>query len=47
MLGFLLKVVEKRGWALSVVFACTLAFGSYFLFYTTLRVPLPQGPWGF
>ena len=47
MLGFLLKVVEKRGWALSLVFASTLAFCSYFLFYTTLRVPLPQGPWGF
>jgi Tripartite tricarboxylate transporter TctB family len=47
MLGFLLKVVEKRGWTLSLVFASSLAFGSYFLFYTTLRVPLPQGPWGF
>ena len=47
MLGFLVKVVEKRGWALSLVFASSVAFGSYFLFYTTLRVPLPQGPWGF
>jgi len=47
MLSFLVKVVEKRGWALSLVFASSLAFGSYFLFYTTLRVPLPQGPWGF
>ena len=47
MLGFLVKVVEKRGWALSLVFASSLAFGSYFLFYTTLRVPLPQGPFGF
>jgi len=47
MLAFLLKVVEKRGWALSLVFASTLAFGSYFLFYTILRVPLPQGPFGF
>jgi len=24
-----------------------LAFGSFFLFYTLLRVPLPQGPLGF
>src|SRR4030095_507521 len=47
MLVFLVKVVEKRGWILSLVFASSLAFGSYYLFYTTLRVPLPQGPWGF
>ena len=47
VLGFLVKIVEKRGWAVSVVFALTLAFGSFFLFYTLLRVPLPQGPLGF
>ena len=47
MLAFLVKVVEKRGWALSLVFASSLAFGSYFLFYTLLRVPLPQGQLGF
>jgi hypothetical protein len=47
MLVFLVKVVEKRGWILSLVFASSLGFGSYYLFYTTLRVPLPQGPWGF
>ena len=46
MLVFLIKVVEKRGWALSLIFASSLAFGSYYLFYTTLRVPLPQGPFG-
>jgi hypothetical protein len=32
---------------LSLTFAFTLAFGSFFLFYTVLRVPLPQGPLGF
>lgn len=47
ILLFLVKVVEKRGWTLSLVFAVTLAFGSFFLFYTMLRVPLPEGPLGF
>ena len=47
MLVFLVKIVEKRSWTLSLVFASSLAFGSYYLFYTTLRVPLPQGPFGF
>jgi len=47
VLGFLLKIVEKRGWALSLAFAFTLAFGSFFLFYTVLRVPLPEGQLGF
>jgi hypothetical protein len=47
ILAFLVKVVEKRGWMVSFLFAFTLAFGSFFLFYTVLRVPVPQGPWGF
>ena len=47
VLGFLVKVVEKRGWVLSLAFAFTLSFGSFFLFYTLLRVPLPEGPLGF
>jgi hypothetical protein len=47
LLGFLLGVVEKRGWILSLAFAFTLSFGSFFLFYTVLRVPLPEGPLGF
>jgi tripartite tricarboxylate transporter TctB family protein len=47
VLGFLVKIVEKRGWALSLTFALSFAFGSFFLFYTILRVPLPQGPLGF
>jgi hypothetical protein len=47
MLAFLVKLVEKRGWILSLTFAIGLAFGSFFLFYTVLRVPLPQGPFGF
>ena len=47
VLSFLIKVVEKRGWVLSLAFAFTLSFGSFFLFYTLLRVPLPEGPLGF
>ena len=47
VLTFLVKLVEKRGWLLSLSFAFALSFGSFFLFYTVLRVPLPQGPLGF
>jgi Tripartite tricarboxylate transporter TctB family len=47
VLSFLVKVVEKRGWVLSLAFAFTLSFGSFFLFFTLLRVPLPDGPLGF
>ncbi|HKY09086.1 MAG TPA: tripartite tricarboxylate transporter TctB family protein [Candidatus Binatia bacterium] len=44
---FLLKIVERRGWLLSVSLSLALAFGSFHLFHTLLRVPLPQGPLGF
>jgi hypothetical protein len=47
VLGVLVKLVEKRGWLSSIVFSVTLSFGSFYLFYTALRVPLPLGPWGF
>ncbi len=43
---FLLSVVERRGVLATALFALTLAFGSYFLFATVLRVPLPRGPLG-
>ena len=46
LLFFLLKVVEKEGWLLTGIVALALSFGSFFLFYTLLRVPLPIGPWG-
>ncbi len=41
VLTFLVKIVEKRGWLLSLAFAFAMSFGSFFLFYTILRVPLP------
>ena len=46
-LVFLVKGVERRGWLETAVFALTFAFGSFFLFDTLLRVPLPRGPFGF
>jgi Tripartite tricarboxylate transporter TctB family len=46
VLVFLLAVVERRGWLVTSLFAMALAFGSFFLFSTVLRVPLPLGPFG-
>jgi len=46
LLTFLVKGVEKKGWILTVTFALGLAFGSFYLFHTILRVPLPRGPFG-
>jgi hypothetical protein len=47
VLAFLIGIVERRGWMQTLVFSVGLAFGSFFLFYTLLRVPLPEGPLGF
>ena len=47
MLGallFLVWVVERRRLVTAVAFAAALAFGSFYLFDTLLRVPLPRGP---
>ncbi len=46
VLVFLLKGMEKRSWMAAGLFAFGLSFGSFFLFYTLLRVPLPLGPFG-
>lgn len=43
---FLLKVLERKGWVLTTVFAFAMAFGSFYLFHTILRVPLPRGALG-
>jgi putative tricarboxylic transport membrane protein len=45
VLFFLLKIVEKKGWLTTALFALVVSFGSFFIFYTFLRVPLPLGPW--
>jgi len=47
VLIFLVRIMEKCGWALTVSFALLVALGSFYLFHTILRVPLPQGPLGF
>lgn len=46
LLTILVQGVERKGWVLSVTFALALAFGSFYLFHTLLRVPLPRGPFG-
>ena len=42
----LVGLVEKKGWMTAAVFAGIFAFGTYYLFDTLLKVPLPQGPFG-
>jgi hypothetical protein len=43
----LVSVVEKKGWIVGIIFAGCFSFGTHYLFNTLLRVPLPQGPFGF
>jgi Tripartite tricarboxylate transporter TctB family len=45
-LVFLLGVIERKGILLTAVLAVVLAAGSFFMFNTVLRVPLPRGPFG-
>jgi len=47
VLVFLVKLLYHLSLIVSLSIAFTLSFGSFFLFYTVLRVPLPQGPFGF
>ena len=46
-LAFLVGAVQRRGLLIGVIFAGGLAWGSFFLFNTLLKVPLPVGPLGF
>ena len=46
VLFFLLFVVERRRLPLVIVLTVAIAWGSFFLFDTVLRVPLPRGPFG-
>ena len=47
MLLFLVGVVERRRLVATVAFAVGMAWGSFYLFNTLLKVPLPLGPLGF
>ncbi|HEX6209338.1 MAG TPA: tripartite tricarboxylate transporter TctB family protein [Methylomirabilota bacterium] len=44
--AFLLGVVERKPLVGTLVFSVALAAGTYFVFDTLLRVPLPRGPFG-
>ena len=43
---FLLGVVERKRLLPALIFAAAFAAGTFFLFDTFLRVPLPRGPFG-
>lgn len=43
----LVGVVERKGWLVGAIFAVAFSLGSHFLFNALLKVPLPQGPFGF
>lgn len=43
----LLTLMERKRWVVGAVFAVGFSLGSYFLFNTLLRVPMPQSPFGF
>lgn len=46
-LAYLVGAVERKGVVATAVFATAMAAGSFFLFDTLLRVPLPRGSLGF
>ena len=45
-LATLLGVLERQRWLTTILFSAGFAVGSYYLFATLLRVPLPLGPGG-
>ena len=46
VLAFLLLVVERKGLVMSAALTIAMAWGSFWLFNTFLKVPLPRGPFG-
>jgi hypothetical protein len=46
-LALLLGVLERQKVLTTLVFAIGFSLGSFYLFATVLRVPLPYSPWGF
>jgi hypothetical protein len=46
VVAFLLLVLERKGVILSVIVTVAMAWGSFYLFDTVLKVPLPRGPFG-
>lgn len=43
----LVTFLEKKSWIVGGVFAIGFSLGSYYLFNTLLKVPMPQSPFGF
>jgi hypothetical protein len=43
----LVTMLEKKSLVGGIVFALGFSLGSHFLFNTLLKVPMPQGPFGF
>lgn len=46
VVGFLLLALERKGWVVGIGLTLVMAWGSFYLFDTLLRVPLPRGPFG-
>ncbi|HEV8437675.1 MAG TPA: tripartite tricarboxylate transporter TctB family protein [Methylomirabilota bacterium] len=46
VLGFLILLLERKGLLLGVALTVVIAWGSFYLFDTLLKVPLPRGPFG-
>jgi len=47
LLLYYLGVVERRPWLVTLVLTAIATLGSYYVFATLLRVPLPVGVFGF
>jgi putative tricarboxylic transport membrane protein len=47
VLGFLFGIVERINLWLTLLLTAGLSLGTFWLFDTFLRVPLPRGGWGF
>jgi hypothetical protein len=47
VLAILLRVIERQGWVASLALTAGMAWGSFYVFSTLLRIPLPRGPLGF
>lgn len=43
LIFFLMKVIEQKGWVLTIIIALLASFGSYVLFELWLQAALPKG----
>ena len=46
VVAFLILGLERKGLILSLILTVVMAWGSFYLFDTLLKVPLPRGPFG-